>query len=318
MANYQFKPLDRMRTNKMHPVDPFRKVMFRRSLGETGISAPEIGMGTAALGRSGASAIPDDEALYFLGCALDMEACLIDTAPSYGHGRAERLLGQAMKGRRHEAIVIAKAGYFHDGHSNFAPEALRGSLEGTLSRLDTGFVDLLLLHNPPTEVLNQAHPAFLELEKLKKEGKVRAYGASVSGSAQIKLALEKTNSQVLQFPFNIFNQEAAAAFDAAQKKRVGLIACSPLDGGNLSGVPSGPVDMRRRVELERSLEFIAVPGVSMAQAALQFVLAHPAISSAVPGASDWHQVIGNSTACQRRLPAADLAALRAFWDKNLK
>lgn len=304
MANYQFKPADRVQTNKMHPVDPYRTVMPKRALGESGIMVGEIGMGTSALGRSGFNAIPDDEALYFLGCALDMESSFFDTAPTYGDGRAERLVGQAAKGRRHEIVISTKAGYFDDGHADFSPEAIRLSLEGSLNRLDTGFVDLLLLHNPPTELLSQANPAFVELEKLKKEGKIRAYGASVSGSAQIKALVEKTNSQAAEFPFNIFNQEAFAAFDAASKKRVGLIACSPLDGGRLAALDRNDAAVAK-------LEFMAPSGVQMSQAALKFVLTHPAISCAAVGASDWHQVISNVTSPQYAMSAKDIAALKA-------
>jgi aryl-alcohol dehydrogenase-like predicted oxidoreductase len=304
MANYQFKPADRMQTNKMHPVDIFRPVMPKRALDETGITVGEIGMGTAALGRGGFTAIPDDEALYFLGCALDMECNFFDTAPTYGEGRAERLIGQAAKGRRHEIVLSTKAGYFADGHSDFSPAAIRQSLEESLTRLQTSFVDVLFLHNPPTELLNQANPAFIELEKLKKEGKLRAYGAAVNGSAQIKALAEKTSASVAEFPFNIFNQEAAAAFDIALKRRMGLVACSPFAGGALCGMDAGD-------QAVKELEFMAPSGVSMNQAALQFILAHPAVSCAVPGASDWHQVIGNATACQRRMPAGDLKLLKA-------
>lgn len=304
MANYQFKPLDRVQTNKMHPVDPFRKVMPKRQLGESGITVGEIGLGTSALGRTGFHAIPDDEALYFIGCALDMESSYLDTAPTYGAGRAERLIGQAAKGRRHEVVISTKAGYFEDGHFDFSGPAIRSSLEASLKRLDTGFVDVLLLHNPSTELLNQANPAFAELEKLKKEGKIRAYGAALNGSAQIKALVEKTQSQAAQFPFNILNQEAAAAFDAAAKKRVGLIACSPLDGGRLAGRDAGDAAVA-------ALEFMARPNVRMSQASIQFVLAHPAVSCAAVGASDWHQVIDNVTASQYKLPEADLKALKA-------
>jgi aryl-alcohol dehydrogenase-like predicted oxidoreductase len=304
MANYQFKPGDRVQTNKMHPVDPFRQVMPKRILGESGITVGEIGMGTAALGRQGMAAIPDDEALYFLGCALDMEASFFDCAPTYGGGRAERLVGMAAKGRRHEIVLCTKAGYFEDGHFDFSPAAIRSSLEASLQRLQTGFVDLLLLHNPPTELLDQANPAFVELEKLKQEGKIRAYGASVSGSVQIKALVEKTKSQAAEFPFNLFNQEAASAFDLAAKKRVGLVACAPLDGGRLAGLSSHD-------DAVRALELATQGGSSLSQVSLQFVLAHPAISCTIPGASDWHQVIGNVTSCQRRLEGPALAALKA-------
>src|SRR5258708_39378433 len=116
MANYMFKPSNRVQTNKMHPVDPFRCVMPKRQLGETGIGVGEIGMGTAALGRGGLGALPDDEALYFLGSALDMEARFFDCATTYGAGRGARLGGGAAKGPRQEGRMRTKAGDCWDGH----------------------------------------------------------------------------------------------------------------------------------------------------------------------------------------------------------
>ncbi len=332
MANYQFKPADRMSTNKMHPVSRDYPVMPRRVLGESGLKVGQIGLGTAALGRKGMNAIPDDEAIFIIEQALDMEACLVDTAPTYGDGRAESLLGQVARRRRSQVVVSTKAGYFSDGHSDFSGPAIRLSLETSLKRMGLGFVDLLMLHNPPADALTQAHPAFVELEKLKQEGKIRAYGASVSGSAQIKAVIEKTSSQVVEFIYNVFNQEAAAAFDLALQKRVGLVVCQPLDSGFLTGRFDAAsffqddrrrfsrAEISRRIKLERQVEPLlsAVPTVNEFQSAIQFALAHPAVSSVVPGASTWQQVIGNVTACQRSLDPETVKALRAFWEKELK
>ncbi len=330
MANYQFKPADRMQTNKMHPVDPFRAVMKRRPLGLTGLEASEIGLGTGPLGRSGLSAIPDEEAKYIIGISLDQEACLIDTAPTYGAGRAERLLGEAMSHRRHQALVVTKAGYFSDGHQDFSPAALRASLEGSLKRLSSDYVDVLLLHNPGAEVLDAKHPAWAELEKLKNEGKLRAFGAAVNGSAQLKALAEKTPAGVAELPFNIYNQEAALGFEAAYKKGLGIIASSPLDSGFLTGrygrfafftderARFSREEISRRADLRSGVEALLGPSTSEVQLALQFVLAHPAVSSAIPGAADWKQVVWNVGACQERLSDAGLKSLRSLWERELK
>jgi aryl-alcohol dehydrogenase-like predicted oxidoreductase len=332
MANYQFKPADRMSTNKMHPVGRDYPVMRKRSLGETGLSVGEIGFGTGAFGRVGAGAIPDDEALDMLGYALDMEASLIDTAPTYGGGRAEKLVGQALRGRRSQAVVVTKAGYFSDGHADYSATAIRSSLEASLERMHLGFVDALLLHNPPLEVLTQASEAFGELAKLKKEGKIRAYGACVVGAVQAKAALEKTESQVLEAPYNIFHQEIAGAFEALGKKRVGFIASQPLDSGFLSGRYGklafftdersrfSREEITRRAALIAKLEALGLPapGDTETQVALEFVLASHAVTCALPGASSWQQVIGNVTACQRRMDPAVAQALRGLWEREIK
>ncbi len=306
-------------------------VMKKRSLGESGIVVGEIGLGTAPLSRSTGTIVPDAEAIQIINYALDMQSSLIDVAPTYGDGRALSLVGQALKDRRGAAQICLKAGYFADGHSDYSPAGIRASLEQSLRLLRTDYVDVLLLHNPATAVLNSTDPVWAELAKLKLEGKVRAIGASVSGAEQMKAALDKTPAQVLEFPFNVYSQEAASVFDAAFKKRVGLIANRPLDSGFLTGryrdiaifmderSRFSRADIARRSELQEEFEPLAMrPDLTPAQAALEFVLSFPQVSCAIPGASDWNHVIGNVTANQEPMPAATVAKLKALWDSKIK
>jgi aryl-alcohol dehydrogenase-like predicted oxidoreductase len=260
-----------------------------------------------------------------------MQSSLIDVAPTYGEGRALHLVGQALKNRRGEAQVCLKAGYFADGHADYSPAAVRASLVESLRVLGTDYVDVLLLHNPSMALLNAADPIWAELAKFQLEGKVRTIGASLTGADQLKAALEKTPAQVLEFPFNAFNQEAASVFDAAFKKRVGLIANRPLDSGFLTGryrdlaffsddrSRFSRADIQRRSQLQEDFEPLAMrPDLTPAQAALEFVLSFPQISCAIPGASDWHHVIGNVTANQEPMPAETVAKLKGLWDSKIK
>jgi aryl-alcohol dehydrogenase-like predicted oxidoreductase len=306
-------------------------VMKKRPLGATGILVGEVGLGTASLARLKGREVPDSEALQIIGSALDAQSTLIDVAPTYGDGRALSLVGTALKNRRHLAQVCLKAGYFSDGHSDFSPAAVTQSLEDSLRALRTDYVDVLLLHNPGAAVLAAADPLWAALAKLKASGKVRAFGASLTTAEQLKAALEKTPAQVLQFPFSVTCQEAAAIFDAAFKKQVGLIANRPLDSGFLAG-HYGPLavftdersrwtraDIARRAELQQEFEAMAMrPDLTPIQAALEFVLSFPQISCAIPGATDWHHVIDNVTANQEPMPAATVAKLRAWWEAKLK
>lgn len=305
-------------------------VMRQRSLGETGIIVGEIGLGSAALGRTKGNVVPDQEAREILGISLDMQASFIDTAPTYGAGRAESLIGQVAGKRRSQAVIATKAGYFDDGHTDYSPAAVRRSLEASLKRLATDHVDVLFLHNPGASVLAPADPIWAELARLKAEGKLRAFGVSLNSPDLLKLALDKTPAQVLQFPYSVFFQDSGAIFDAAAAKRVGLVVNRPLDSGFLSGAHGKLAffadersrfdrsDLVRRAELVRQVEFMAQPGLRMTQAALSFALAHPQVSCAIPGASDWHQVIDNVDANQQPLPVETVARLKEFWEKNLK
>jgi aryl-alcohol dehydrogenase-like predicted oxidoreductase len=305
---------------------PNQVVMKKRPLGATGLMVGEIGLGTAELGSEH---IPDHEAIYTIGSSVDMEAALIDVAPTYG--RALHRVGLALKGRRQQAEIALKAGYYADGHSDYSPKGLRKSVDQSLGALSTGHADVVLLHNPPATVYNAADPVWAELAKLKAEGKTRAFGISLTTADEAKAALDKTPAQVLELPFSAFFQDHAANFDAAQKKQVGLIANRCLDSGWLSGRYGAHhvffdarrrwsmADKARRAALQEQFEtIVASPTGRPAQAALQFVLSHGAISCALAGATQWQQVIGNVSAIQDSLAPAALLKLRELWDKQLK
>ena len=305
-------------------------IMKKRPLGETGLLVGEIGLGTAGLGRA-KHALPDDEALFTLASALDAQASLVDTAPSYGEGRAMHLLRLALKGRREQAQVCLKAGYHADGSSDYSAAGIRQSLESSLKALGTGHVEVLLLHNPPLAALAANDAVWAELAKLKQQGKLRAFGASLTSPDQLKAALDKTPAQVLQFPLNVFCQDNAVVLDAAFKKRVGVIINRPLDSGWLAGRYGAHhiffdersrwsgADKGRRAELQALFEAIAMQATILpAQAALQFVLSFPQVSCAIPGASAWQQVISNLDASQLRLDPAVIAKLKGLWEQKLK
>jgi aryl-alcohol dehydrogenase-like predicted oxidoreductase len=301
-------------------------VMKKRALGNTGLTVGEIGLGTL---RLGSEHLPDHEAVYAIGASVDMEASLIDVAPSYG--RALLRVGQALQSRRAQGQIALKAGYSAKGEADYSPKGIRKSVESSLKELRTHYADVVLLHNPPAAVYNAADPVWAELAKLKAEGKARAFGISLTTADEAKAALASTPAQVLELPFNAFTQDHAANFDAAQKKHVGLIANRCLDSGWLSGRYGAMhlfldsrsrwtlADKERRAALQVQFEaIVAAPTGRPAQAALQFVLAHTAISCALAGASEWQHVIGNVSAGQASLPAAQVSKLKELWDKQLK
>jgi len=323
-SRYLSSHLDAARPGQAGPVTR------RRPLGQTGLWVGEVGLGLAGLARTGLGAVPDAEAAYAIGTALDMQASLVDVAPTYGEGRALALLGRAMRGRRGQAQVCLKAGYTPQG-ADFSAKGIRASVESSLKALGTDHADVLLLHNPPASALAPADPAWAELAALKKAGKARAIGATLTSPDQLKAALEKAPVEVLQFPLNVFCQDNAALLGACEAKGVGVIANRPLDSGWLSGRYGAGhlfLDERRRwsrADKERrealQLDFEAAdlrPGITPAQAALQFVLSFPQVSCAIPGASAWQQVVGNVDAAQLRLDPAVIARLKDLWDKKVK
>ena len=184
---------------------------------------------------------------------------------------------------------------------NFEPEKLMSSVEDSLRRLHTDYLDSLLLHNPPFSTLNGNSPQFEVLEKLKKQGKIRAYGASVDTGVEMDELLNKTDSQVIEVMFNLFHQEPAAAIQSAERQGVGVITKVPLDSGWLtgkydrnsrfSGIRSrwSAEEIERRGRLVEQVRRILGNDISMAQAALQFILSYQEVSTIIPGAKDIQQ-----------------------------
>src|SRR2546429_4514522 len=125
--------------------------MERRCLGPFEISA--VGVGTAPLGSTSDWAIwwgPQDrrEAIGAIRRALELGVNWIDTAPFYGWGRAEEIVGEALRGRRHHVLVFTKCGTFRDpAREDLRPESIRRDLEQSLRRLGTDYVDLLQFHD---------------------------------------------------------------------------------------------------------------------------------------------------------------------------
>lgn len=301
-----------------------------RPLGNTGILVSEIGFGGWQLGN-GRDFAPmlDADAVRLVHAALDRGCNLFDTAPNYGHGASESLLGNALRGRRSSAVISSKFGHHSDGVTDFDARKMSASVEQSLARLQTDYLDVLLLHNPPLEVLNGTSPQFEMLRKLQQQGKIRSYGASVDWSREVLALLNTTDAQVIELLFNIFHQEPAVAFDRIEKQQVGVIVKVPLDSGWLSGRYDAasrftgirarwtPAVVARRAELVEHVRVLAA-GSSLTHAALRFILAFPAVSSVIPGIRDQAQLADNLSASDLTMPEQTVQQLREFWRQNLE
>ena len=173
-------------------------------------------------------------------------------------------------------------------------------------------------------------PHYAELEKLKAEGKIRAYGVSLDWREEVELAVQTTQSRALEVMYNAFYQEPAAAFPLAQANGVGLIVKVPLDSGWLSGRYNAhsrfddvrdrwsPEVIARRGALVEKFAALLPPGLSMAHAALQYTLARPEVSTVIPGPKSVAQALDNFAAADKQLPPEVVAAIDVLWDDDLK
>ncbi|RMG64412.1 MAG: aldo/keto reductase [Bacteroidetes bacterium] len=292
-----------------------------------------LGLGTWQLGiDSGWKGLSEAEALALVQHALDAGVNFFDTAPNYGLGSSESRLGQALRGRdRGQVVINTKFGHGADGRTDYRAEAIRPALEGSLRRLQTDYVDSLILHNPPAEYLDGQKSAHFDiLAQLKAEGKIRAYGASVDTYAEMKVLMDHTGSEVIETFFNILHQDTARAFAQAQAQGVGLIVKIPLDSGWLSGKYDAhsrftgirarwsEADIQIRAGLVDRLRQILDDTWPISQAALAFCLAYEAVATVIPGNTHLSQLQHNLKSIERPLPAALRRRLEQFYQEEVR
>ena len=216
--------------------------MRHRELGKTGLQVSEIGFGAWAVGGNahGNSYGPTDDrtSLAAIQRAFELGCNFFDTADVYGHGHSEEVLGQALKEHRDKVIIATKVGgdfYHGPPRMNFNPDYIEFALEKSCERLQTDYVDLYQLHNPPVQIIRN-ETLFRTLEKLKEKGKIRHYGISIHNPQEGTLAMKMGKPEAIQVMFNIFRQEARnQLFQAAMENGVGIIAREPLANGFLTG-----------------------------------------------------------------------------------
>lgn len=310
--------------------------MEYRNLGTTGMRVSEISLGTWAFGSEWGS-VSDEDSMATMRRALDLGVNFLDTADVYGDGRSEQLIGRLLKERPNDEIFVAtKAGRRLDPHTpeGYNYENLSAFAERSLKNLGVEALDLLQLHCPPTPVYRRDE-TFGALDRLVDEGKVRHYGVSVEKVEEARAALEYEGVKTVQIIFNAFRQKPAEEFfPLAEERRVGVLARVPLASGLLSGKMSldrefppddhrnfnrdgsafdrgetfSGVDFETGLRAAEELKELVPEGATLAQFALRWILMHPAVSCAIPGAKRPDQAEDNIRAAD--LPPLDAATMR--------
>ena len=128
--------------------------MKLRPFGNTGMNVSEIGLGAWQLANPEWGVNDRNEALRIMQKSLEAGCNFFDTAPGYGGGVSEELLGQALKSVRKDVILCTKFGHTAEGVTDFSTSAIRPSIEASLRRLQTDYLDIVLMHNPPREMMD--------------------------------------------------------------------------------------------------------------------------------------------------------------------
>lgn len=213
--------------------------MFYRPLGNTGMNVSAIGLGTVKLGRDQGVkypeqfVIPDDQAARdLLHLALDLGINLLDTAPAYGN--SEERLGKLLKGSRQQWLICSKVGEeFEQGISSFdfSAEHIRLSVERSLRRLHTDYIDMVLVHSDGNDldIIHQT-PALDTLAELKQRGWIRAFGMSTKTVEGGLLAAEQ--SDIVMVTYNLAEQADEPVLDYCRDHGKGALIKKAFASGH--------------------------------------------------------------------------------------
>src|SRR5213594_1630729 len=274
-------------------------------------SGPSLGFGAWAVGGTGwGAAAAEPERLAAIHRALELGVTFFDTAPTYGDGTSETLLGQALKADRDRVAIATKVGPRDDP---------RRSLEASLRRLATDYVDLIQLH----EALEGWERQLEQLHTLQHEGKALAIGLCNATHPQLARALDLAPVVAYQGPYNVFDRDVEQReLPLCRERRIAFLAYRPLAAGLLSGKYAAPPEFpaadhrrkiywfkgrefeRRRTAIERLASIAQRLDLTLPALALAWVLAQPGVSIVLAGARSREQVEQNVADTQPLTPAA--------------
>jgi len=306
---------------------------FHRTLGRSGIQVSALGLGCAATGGQfyGAAGEPlawvdvdDNESIRAIHAALDEGVKFFDTADMYGAGHSEEVLGQALKGRRDQVIIATKFGDVMDPLTRRAvgfdarPEFIRQSLEASLRRLNTEYIDLYQFHiwgYPAAESV----PVREMLEELTKEGKIRGYAWSTDVLESLEVFAKGPNCVAVQHELNLFRYDESI-LALCERENLASINRSPLAMGVLtgkygSGFSFAQNDVRSHTpyyvwfkdgkpseehlqKLESVREILMSSGRTLAQGALAWIWGRSQLTIPIPGFKTVGQAQENARAMQ--------------------
>ncbi len=273
--------------------------MDYRLLGKTGLQVSVIGFGASPLGNE-FGAVDEEESRRAVRCALDVGINFFDVSPYYGRTLAETRLGEALEGTRHRAVLATKCGRY-DSHSfDFSPGRVHTSVNESLLRLRTDYLDLLTAHDiefgDREQIINETLPAMRDLQL---QGKVRYIGVSGLPLRMLADVVERTEiDYVLSYcHYNLLTRDLDGWLTPVLKaKGIGLINASPLHMRLLT--PAGPPDWHPAPETLRRVaaEVVALchaRGANPSVVALRFCLDHPYAASTLVGMSNGLEVKAN-------------------------
>lgn len=323
--------------------------MLTRPIGASGIEASAIGLGTWAIGGWMWGGTDETRSIAAIQASVDEGVSLIDTAPAYGQGVAEDIVGKAIKGRRDKVVLATKCGlvwhtqkgnhfFDYDGkpvHRYLGKDAIVYEVEQSLKRLGTDYIDHYITHwQDPTTPISETMEA---LETLKTQGKIRSIGASNTSAADITAYVAAGRLDAIQEEYSMVKRDIETTLlPVAMAANVSALSYSSLALGLLSG-KMGPDrrfegdDQRKdnprfsaanRQKIAALMEQISpvaeTHNATLAQTVIAWTLQQPGISFSLCGARTPEQARENAAAGRLRLSEQDLTTIGAAASAHLQ
>jgi len=324
--------------------------MRHADLGRTGIRIPRVVFGAWAIGGWGWGGTDDEASIRAIHASIEAGANAFDTAPVYGFGHSEEVLGRAIRGRRREVLVLTKIGLRWDDslgdvafestdesglrrvvRRNARPESVRFEVERSLARLGIETIDLIQVHWP--DARTPVADTMAALLALRDAGKVRAIGVSNFDVPEIEAAQAALGAVPLactQPKYSLVARDIETGIlPHCARAGVGVIVYSPLEQGLLTGrvpadrtFPDADGRSRRptfrasnRAQVNAALASVAAPiarrhGVTIGQVAIAWTLAQPGLTAAIVGARTPEQARENAAAADIVLSGEEETSLR--------
>ncbi|TLS51235.1 aldo/keto reductase [Paenibacillus antri] len=288
--------------------------MERRKFGSTDMEVSILGFGGAEIGFEGADAATVER---LLGSALDAGLNMLDTAECYKD--SEELIGKTIAHRRNEYYLFTKCGHASGLEGNdWDPKMLAASIDRSLKRLKTDYVDVVHLHSCNEETLRQGDVIDV-LKRAKEQGKTRYIGYSGDHKAAL-YAVECGAFDSLETSINIADQEAIElTLPKARERGMGVIAKRPIANASWKyySFPSVQYHQAYWERLQKlQYDFLKAPMQEVVSTALRFTLAQQGVCTAIVGTAKPDRWVENATlVAQGRLPEETVQAIRRRWSE---
>ncbi|NSY45255.1 aldo/keto reductase [Agrobacterium tumefaciens] len=322
--------------------------ILTRTIGGSGISASAVGLGTWAIGGWMWGGTDERQSIAAIHASIDAGISLIDTAPAYGMGLAETIVGKAIAGRRDKVVLVTKCGlvwhvnegayFFHqDGkpvHRYLGAASIRHEVEESLKRLGTDYIDHYVTHwqDATTPIAETVET----LVRLKDEGKIRSIGASNVSPEDLVAYIATGALDAIQEEYSMVRRDIETTLlPLCRTSAVSVLSYSSLALGLLSG-KVGPervfagddqrkgnprfsqANREKIARLTRGLEPVAkAHGAPIAQVVIAWTIAQPGITFSLCGARDPAQAVENAAAARLRLAENELALISAGVAEHL-